>query len=146
VIGFNVNADTAARRLAEAEGVSIRIYSIIYRLIEDIEKALRGMLAPEYKEVILGRADVLRVFKISHVGDIAGCRVSQGEIKRGGKARVIRASQVIHLGELASLKHEKDDVKEVRNGLECGISFKGFNEFAVGDVVECFILQRVAEI
>jgi translation initiation factor IF-2 len=146
VIGFNVNADTAARRLAEAEGVSIRIYSIIYRLIEDIEKALRGMLAPEYKEVILGRADVLRVFKISHVGDIAGCRVSQGEIKRGGKARVIRASQVIHLGELASLKHEKDDVKEVRNGLECGISFKGFNEFVVGDVVECFILQRVAEI
>ena len=145
VLGFNVSADTAARRKAEVEGVSIRVYDIIYRLIEDIEKALKGMLTPEFKEVIFGRADILKVFHISKVGDIAGCRVSSGEIRRNGKARLVRAGQVIFDGELASLKHEKDDVREVRQGFECGISFKNFNEYAPGDVVECYILKRTTD-
>ena len=142
VIGFNVSADSAARRMAEVEGVSIRVYDIIYRLIEDIEKALKGMLTPEFKEVILGRAEILQVFHISKVGNIAGCRVTSGEIRRNGKARLVRAGQVIFDGELASLKHEKDDVREVRQGFDCGIALKNFNDYASGDIVECYILKR----
>jgi translation initiation factor IF-2 len=143
VIGFNVQADSAARRLADTEGVSIRMYDIIYRLTEDVEKALKGMLSPEYKDVIIGRASVLAVFKISKVGAVAGCKVTQGEIRRNAKARVLRNSQVLYDGEISSLKHEKDDVREVRLGFECGISFKGFNDFAQGDVVECYSLERI---
>jgi len=145
VVGFNVNADTAARRLAETEGVSIRLYTIIYRLIEDIEKALKGMLTPEFIEVNVGRADVLTVFKISKVGNIAGCRVTQGEIRRNGRARLNRAGKVIYEGEFASLKHEKDDVREIRTGFDCGIALKSFNDFAAGDSIECFILQRTTD-
>lgn len=141
VIGFNTTADSAARKLAEAEGVSIRLYSIIYRLIEDVEKALKGMLEPEYVEVILGLADVLAVFKITKVGAIAGCRVSKGEIRRNAKARVVRNETEIFSGEFGSLKHEKDDVREVRTGFECGIGLKGFNDFEVGDTIQCFIME-----
>ena len=145
VVGFNVTADTAARRLAETEGVSIRLYTIIYRLIEDIEKALKGMLTPEFREVSVGRADVMTVFKISKVGNIAGCRVTQGEVRRNGRARLNRAGKVIYEGEFASLKHEKDDVREVRSGFDCGIALKGFNDYAAGDLIECFILQRTTD-
>ncbi len=145
VLGFNVSADTAARRKAEVEGVSIRVYDIIYRLIEDIEKALKGMLTPEFKEVILGRAEILQVFHISKVGDIAGCRVALGEIRRNGKVRLVRAGQVIFDGELSSLKHEKDDVREVRQGFDCGISLKGFNDYAPGDILECYVLKRTTD-
>jgi translation initiation factor IF-2 len=146
VIGFNVNADTSSRRLAEAEGVSIRLYEIIYRLTEDIEKALKGMLAPEFKENVLGKAEVLTVFKISKVGNIAGCRVREGELRRGGKYRVMRAGKEIFNGEASSLKHEKDDVREVRSGLECGVGLKGFNDLQSGDILECYVLERVAVI
>jgi translation initiation factor IF-2 len=144
VIGFNVQADTAARRLAEAEGVSIRLYDIIYRLIEDVEKALKGMLEPELKETVIGKADVLAVFHISKVGNVAGCKVSQGEVRRNAKARVLRGGKVIFTGEFSSLKREKEDAREVRQGYECGISVKGFNDIAVGDVIECFVLEKVA--
>jgi translation initiation factor IF-2 len=133
----------AARRLAETEGVSIRLYEIIYRLTEDVEKALKGMLAPEFKEVTIGHADILQVFKISKVGAVAGCKVTQGEIRRNARSRIVRAGQTIFEGEISSLKHEKDDVREVRQGFECGIAFKGFNDFAVGDVVISFTLERV---
>lgn len=143
VIGFNVQADSAARRLAEAEGVSIRLYNIIYRLTEDIEKALQGMLEPEIKEVKIGKAEVLAIFRISKVGQIAGCRVLQGEIRRNGRVRLLRGDEKVYEGELASLKHEKEDVREVRQGFECGMAFKGFSDFQVGDIVECFILERV---
>jgi translation initiation factor IF-2 len=143
IIGFNVQADVAARRLAETEGVSIRLYEIIYRLTEDVEKALKGMLAPEFKEVTIGHADILQVFKISKVGAVAGCKVTQGEIRRNARSRIVRAGQTIFEGEISSLKHEKDDVREVRQGFECGIAFKGFNDFAVGDVVISFTLERV---
>jgi translation initiation factor IF-2 len=142
IVGFSVQADATARRLAEAEGVSVRLYDIIYRLTEDIEKALKGMLAPEFKEVIIGRADVKAIFKISKVGAIAGCRVTNGEVRRNGRFRVVRAGQVVHEGELASLKHERDDVREVRQGFDCGMGFKNFNEFVEGDIIECFTLER----
>jgi translation initiation factor IF-2 len=142
VIGFNVQADAGARRLAETEGVSIRLYNIIYRLTEDIEKALKGMLAPEYKEVVVGRAEVLTVFKISKVGNIAGCKVLNGEIRRNGKFRVLRSNNKLYEGELASLKHEKDDVREVRQGFECGMAFKGFTDLTSGDIIECYVLER----
>lgn len=142
IVGFNVQADTAARRVAEAEGVSVRLYDIIYRLTEDIEKALKGMLEPEFREVFVGRAQILAVFKVSKVGSIGGCRVLEGELRRNAKARVRRGDQVLYDGEISSLKHEKDDVREVRTGFECGISFK-FSEMVVGDVVECYAIERM---
>lgn len=142
LVGFNVQADAGAKRLAEAEGVSIRLYQIIYRLIEDIEKALKGMLEPEFKELLIGKAEVLAVFKITKLGNIAGCRVTLNEIRRNGKIRVIRNGEKIHEGEISSLKHEKDDVKEVRQGFDCGISLKNFEGFEKGDILECFTLER----
>lgn len=142
VIGFNVQADPVARKKAENEGVSIRLYDIIYRLMEDIEKALKGMLEPEFKEVVVGKAEVLAVFKISKLGSIAGSRVREGEIRRNCKIHVIRKGETIYTGEVASLKHEKDDVKEVRTGLECGISIKGFEAFEAGDILEAYTLER----
>jgi translation initiation factor IF-2 len=142
VIGFNVTADANARRLADVEGVSIRVYDIIYRLVEDVEKALKGMLAPVFKEVQIGRADVLVVFKISKIGNIAGCKITQGEIRRNARCRISRKGVDIHEGEIASLKREKDDVREVRLGFECGISMKNFSDLQVGDVIVCFIKQR----
>ncbi|PKO15443.1 MAG: translation initiation factor IF-2 [Chloroflexi bacterium HGW-Chloroflexi-10] len=141
VVGFNVSSDAPARRSAEAEGVSIRHYNIIYRLTEDVEKAMKGMLEPEYVEVTLGKADVLAVFRISNVGTIAGCRITNGEFRRNAKARVFRNHTKIYEGEIGSLKHEKNDVKEVRTGFECGIGLKGFSEFEQGDVLECFTME-----
>ncbi len=143
IIGFNVNADTGARRLAETEGVSIRLYEIIYRLTEDIEKALKGMLAPTFREVVTGRAEVLAVFSVSKYGNIAGCKVVQGEIRRNGRVRVIRNNTQIFEGEIASLKIVRDDVREVRQGFECGIGVKGFSEIQVGDSIVCFTMERV---
>ena len=143
VIGFNVVADTPARRLADTEGVSIRLYDIIYRLTEDVEKALKGMLAPEFKEEIIGQANILAVFKISKLGNIAGCRVTSGEMRRNAKVRVIRNGETIHEGEMASLKHEKEDVKEVRTGFECGIALKNFSEYQAGDTLVCFVVEKV---
>jgi translation initiation factor IF-2 len=145
IVGFNVQADSNALRLAEAEGVSVRLYNIIYRMTEDIEKALKGMLAPEYTENIIGRADVLKVFKVSKLGFIAGCRVSQGEIRRNVRARVYRAGQKLFEGEISSLKREKEDVREVRQGLDCGIGLKGFSDLAAGDIIEVFTVVRVGD-
>jgi translation initiation factor IF-2 len=144
VVGFNVNADAAARRLAEVEGVSIRLYDIIYRLLEDVEKALKGMLEPVLQETVTGRAEVRAVFRISKLGNIAGCRVTEGEIRRNARARVLRQGSSIHDGEIHSLKHLQDDVREVRQGFECGISLKGFSDFAPGDVIECYTVEKVA--
>ncbi len=142
VLGFNVTADQAARNLADKEGVSIRLYDIIYRLIEDIEKALKGMLEPETKEVEVGQAQVRAVFKINKVGTIAGCRVTQGEIRRNTRIRLMRDGTKLFDGEVASLKHEKDDVKEVRQGFECGISLKGYNDISEGDILESYIIEK----
>ncbi len=142
IIGFSVQADVAARRLAEKEGVSIRLYDIIYRLTEDVEKALKGMLAPEFTEKILGKAAVLQVFSLSKGSHIAGCRVTEGEIRRNGKVRVTRGKDIVYEGEIASLKHEKEDAREMRSGFECGIGLRNFNDVQIGDVIECFLLEK----
>jgi translation initiation factor IF-2 len=142
VVGFNVQADVAARRLAEKEGVDIRLYAIIYRLIEDVEKALKGMLAPEFTEKPIGKAVVLQVFNLSKGSNIAGCRVTEGEIRRHGKIRIKRGKDIIYEGEVGSLKHEKEDAREIRQGFECGIGLKNFNDIQVGDVIECFLLEK----
>jgi translation initiation factor IF-2 len=145
VIGFNVAADSNAMRLAETEGVSVRLYEIIYRLVEDIEKALKGMLTPEKKEKIIGRAEVLAIFHFSKLGTIAGCKVTEGELRRNGHMRVFRAGTMMHEGELASLKREQANVREVRMGFECGLRIKNFNDFQVGDQLECTILEEVEQ-
>ncbi|MGA9531309.1 MAG: translation initiation factor IF-2 [Anaerolineales bacterium] len=143
VLGFNVSSDEAAEKTAEVEGVDIRIYEVIYRLVEDVEKALKGMLEPESKRVVLGRAEVRAVFRISKIGKIAGCRVLQGEIRRNANMAVLRDRENIFEGPLSSLKHEKDDVKEVREGFECGINVRGFEDFQEGDILECFVEEKV---
>ena len=143
VMGFNVQADEAARVTADREGVSIRFYNIIYRLTEDVEKALKGMLAPEEKITVIGKAEVRAVFKIPRIGKIAGCRVLDGEIRRNASMRVLRNDKLIYEGEISSLKHEKDDVREVRSGFECGINLKGFDSFEEGDILECIVREFV---
>ncbi|MDP2993790.1 MAG: translation initiation factor IF-2 [Anaerolineales bacterium] len=142
IVGFSVQADVAARRLADTEGVSIRLYDIIYRLIEDVEKALKGMLAPEYTEKAIGKAVVLQVFSLSKGTKIAGCRVTEGEVRRNGKIRVTREKDIVYEGEVSSLKHEKEDVREIRTGFECGIGLKNFSDVQVGDVIECYLLEK----
>jgi translation initiation factor IF-2 len=144
VVGFNVSADQAARTLAESERVDIRIYDIIYRLTEDIEKALKGMLEPETREIELGRAEVRAVFRIPKVGNIAGCLVFKGELRRNANIRVLRGDDVVFEGAITSLKHEKDDVREIREGFECGVGLRGFDDFEVGDRLVCFTEETVA--
>ena len=143
ILGFNVADDSAARNLAEAEGISIRHYDIIYRLTEDVEKALKGMLTPEEKEVVIGEAEVLAVFRASKIGKVAGCRVRSGELRRNAKMRVLRDGETLFDGDIASLRHEKDDVREIREGFECGVGLKGFADFEVGDTLECYIFELV---
>ncbi len=142
VIGFNVQPDVAARSLASTEGVSIRQYDVIYRLVEDVEKALTGLLEPEYREAVLGEAEVRAVFKISKVGRIAGCYMRDGEFRRKARARVLRGDKVMHDGAVASLKQEKKDVNQIRTGFECGIGLKGFQDFEVGDALQCYIVEE----
>jgi len=143
VIGFNVTADQAARMAADAEVIDIRLYDIIYRLTEDVEKAMKGMLEPETRKVLLGRAQVLEVFRIPKIGNIAGCKVTEGELRRNAGMRVVRDGKVLFDGSISSLKHEKDDVREVREGFECGVGLKNFNEFEPGDVLECYVEETV---
>lgn len=144
VVGFNVAADQAAKRAGEAERVDIRLYDVIYRLTEDIEKALKGMLKPEKRIVELGQAEVLKIFTIPKSGKIAGCKVISGEIRRNARMRVMRADENLHEGPIASLKHEKEDVTEIREGFECGIALKGFEAFKKGDRLVAFIEEIVA--
>jgi translation initiation factor IF-2 len=146
IVGFNAHPDSAALRMAETEGISIRTYNIIYRLTEDIEKALKGLLEPEEKKVIVGRAEVLAVFKASRLGQVAGCRVLEGELRRNGKIQVLRGEddKPIFEGDIASLKRHQEDVREVRQGFECGVGLRGFNAFEVGDRLECFVIETVA--
>ena len=144
VIGFNVQADVTARRLAEREGVSIRLYSIIYRIVEDVEKALKGMLEPVFAEKIIGKAEVLATFPISKVGKIAGCRVRSGTVRRNAQMRLKRGDDTLFEGEVSSLRHEKERVNEVREGFECGIGLKNFHDIEQGDILECYVLEKEA--
>lgn len=144
IIGFNVEADNASRRLAESNAVEIRTYSIIYQLLEDVDKALKGLLDPVYEERVIGRAEVRKVFNISKLGKIAGCIVRDGEIRRNAKVRVIRGRQtLIENATVGSLKRETEDVREVRAGFECGIGVDGFENFIPGDVIEFVVTERV---
>ncbi|MFA5692759.1 MAG: translation initiation factor IF-2 [Acholeplasmataceae bacterium] len=143
LIGFNVRPNAAVKNLASDEGVEIRLYDVVYRVIEDIEKALKGMLEPVFEEVFSGQAEVRDIFKISRIGTIAGCMVTDGVIKRDGFATVIREGVVIYKGKIASLKRVKDDVKEVRTGFECGISIENFNDIKVNDIIEVSIEKEV---
>ncbi len=142
IIGFNVQADVSARRLAEKEGVDIRLYEIIYRMTEDIEKALKGMLEPVVREKIIGHAQVLAVFSASKFGKVAGCRVTDGELRRNAKVRLYRGSDLVYEGEMGSLRHEKEDVKEIKQGFECGVGFKNFKDIQVGDQLVCYVLEE----
>ena len=144
LIGFNVRPDRKVRDLAEAEGVEIRTYEIIYKLIEDIEKAMKGMLAPEYEEVVTGEAEVREVFKTPKVGSIAGCSVRTGVITRGSKVRFLRDGTIIWKGAIMSLRRFKDDVREVREGFECGIGLSDFQDLKPGDLIETFELREIA--
>ena len=142
ILGFNVDVDQNTKHLAEAEGVSIRVYKIIYRLLEDVEKALKGLLEPEMVEKVIGTAQVLATFKVSKAGMAAGCRVLDGEIRRNASVRVVRAGEVVFTGEISSLKREKEDVRDVREGMECGISIKNFEAFEIGDIIESFVMEK----
>ncbi|MGF6936604.1 translation initiation factor IF-2 [Paraburkholderia sp. UCT70] len=144
IIGFNTRADAQARKLAEANGVDIRYYNIIYDAVDDVKAAMSGMLAPEKREVVTGTVDVRQVFKVPKVGTVAGCMVTDGFVKRSSSVRVLRNNVVIFTGELDSLKRFKDDVKEVRQGFECGMSIKNFNDIVEGDQFEVFEVTEVA--
>jgi translation initiation factor IF-2 len=143
VVGFNVRADATARRILEAEEIDLRYYSIIYELIDEVKQAMSGMLAPEFKQEIMGLAEVRDVFKSPKIGAIAGCMVTEGNIKRSNPIRVLRDNVVIYEGELESLRRFKDDVQEVKKGIECGIGVKNYNDVKVGDQIEVFEIVEV---
>ena len=144
IVGFHVRPDANARSAAEREKVDIRTYRVIYDAVEDVRSALEGMLAPEEKETVLGEVEIREIFKISGVGTIAGCYVRSGLIRRGLRIRVVRDAVEVYDGEMASLKRFKDDVKEVKEGLECGIGVQNFNDVKVGDVLEAYQVEHVA--
>jgi translation initiation factor IF-2 len=144
IIGFNARADAGARKLVESSGVQVRYYSIIYEAVDDIKAALGGLLSPEIKETIVATVEIREVFKITKVGAVAGCFVTDGTIKRSSNIRIVRDGVVIHTGELDSLKRFKDDVREVKSGFECGLSLKNFNDVIVGDVIEAYETTEVA--
>ena len=143
IIGFNIRPDNTARDAAEKEGVDIRLYRIIYQAIEDVEKAMKGLLAPEYKEVLLGHAQVRSVFKITGAGTIAGSYVTDGKVQRNAQVRLLRDNVVIFEGKLSSLRRFKDDVREVATGYECGIGLENYNDIKENDVVECFVMEEI---
>ncbi|MSO96914.1 MAG: translation initiation factor IF-2 [Rhodospirillaceae bacterium] len=143
IIGFNVRANAQAREVAKRDGIDIRYYSIIYAVADDVKKVLTGMLSPTFKENFIGYAEIREVFNITKVGKVAGCRVTQGIIKRGCKVRLLRDNVVLHEGDLAQLKRFKDDVKEVREGFECGMALANYNDIQQGDMIECFEIERV---
>jgi translation initiation factor IF-2 len=144
VVAFNVRATTQAREMAQRDGVDIRYYSIIYEVSDDIEKLYKGKLAPVQREKFLGYAQVLQVFEVKRIGNVAGCRITEGIVKRGAGVRLLRDGVVIHQGELSTLRRFKDDVREVGNGLECGMSFANYNDIRVDDQIECYETETVA--
>ncbi len=143
IIGFNVRPDTKAKALAERSHVDVRMYRIIYELLDDMEAALKGMLSPKYKEVYMGKAEVRQTFNITGVGTVAGCLVTEGRLVRGGKLRIYRNDVMIVEGNVKQLKHYKDDVKEVAAGLECGCAIENFNDIKVGDYIECYLIEEI---
>ncbi|MGN1104220.1 MAG: translation initiation factor IF-2, partial [Candidatus Coproplasma sp.] len=143
ILGFNVRPDAKAKATAEASKVDVRMYRIIYDLLDDVEAALNGMLTPKYQDVYLGKCEVRQTFKITGVGNIAGCYVLDGKIVRGGKLRIYREDVLVVEGNVQQLKRFKDDVKEVAKGYECGCAIEGFNDIRVGDVIECYSVEQI---
>ncbi|NLM36493.1 MAG: translation initiation factor IF-2, partial [Firmicutes bacterium] len=146
IVGFNVRPDPIAKRLAEREDVDVRLYRIIYDIVDDVKKAMEGMLEPEYREVVLGRAEVRATFKVPKVGTVAGCYVTEGKITRNSEARVLRDNVVVFEGKIISLKRFKDDVREVASGFECGIGLERFNDVKEGDVIEAFTSEAIKKV
>jgi len=144
VIGFSVDVDAAAQRMAEAEGVDIRKYNVIYRLIDDVDKALKGLLEPTYQDVVVGHAEVRTVFRIPRKGNVAGSYILDGQLTRNGMARLMRKGEQVYEGKIASLRRFTEDVTEVNAGYECGIGLEEYNAFQVGDIVECYKKERVS--
>ena len=144
IIGFNTRADQQARKLAESNGIDIRYYNIIYDAVDEVKAAMSGMLAPERKEETIGLVEIRQVFKVSKVGNIAGCMVLEGTVRRGAQVRLLRNNVVTWTGELDSLKRFKDDVREVKEGFECGLSLKNYNDIQEGDQLEVFEIKEVA--
>jgi translation initiation factor IF-2 len=144
IIGFNVRAEAQARRLIEQSGIDVRYHSVIYDAVDEVKAAMTGMLAPEIREQILGHAQVREIFRVPRVGTIAGCMITDGIVRRNAKVRVIRQEVVIHTGDMDSLRRFKDDAREVREGFECGIGVRNFNDVKVGDVIEAFETIEVA--
>jgi translation initiation factor IF-2 len=144
VIGFNVQVDAAARKMADADGVDVRLYNIIYKLVEDVDKALKGLLEPVYADRVIGRAEVRQVFKIRTVGFAAGCTVRDGVIQREARARVLRGDEIVFEGGIHSLKRFQEDVKEVKVGFECGVALEGFTQYKEGDIIEFYVKERVS--
>jgi translation initiation factor IF-2 len=144
VIGFAVRPDANARQMAERNGVDIRVYQIIYEAVDDVRRAMEGLLGTESREKVLGRAQVREIFKVSKVGTIAGCRVTEGKANRAYRVRVIRDSVQVYEGKVASLKHFKNDVREVESGLECGIGIEAFNDVKAQDVLEFYMIEEIA--
>jgi translation initiation factor IF-2 len=143
IIGFNVRANKEAREAAERAGIEIRYYNIIYNLVDDVKQAMSGLLAPSIRETLLGNAQILEIFKVSKVGNIAGCRVTDGTVERGANVRLLRDNVVIHEGKLSQLKRFKDDAREVSAGQECGMAFENYQDMKVGDVIECYRVETV---
>ncbi|HEY5305452.1 MAG TPA: translation initiation factor IF-2 [Pseudolabrys sp.] len=143
IIAFNVRANKEAREAAERGGIEIRYYNIIYDLVDDVKKAMSGLLAPTLRETMLGNAQILEIFKVSKVGNIAGCRVTDGTVERGANVRLIRDNVVIHEGKLSQLKRFKDDAREVTAGMECGMAFEGYQDMKAGDVIECYRVETI---
>ena len=143
IFGFNVRPDPIAKRVAEREEVDLRMYRIIYNIINDVKKAMEGMLEPEYQEVVLGRAEVRATFRVPKVGTVAGCQVLEGKITRNSEVRVLRDHVVVFEGKIASLKRFKDDVREVLSGFECGIGIERFNDLKEGDIIESFTNEEI---
>jgi translation initiation factor IF-2 len=143
IIGFNVRHDNTVRDLAEHENVDIRLYRVIYNAIEDVEAAMKGMLAPKFKETVLGRCQVRQTFRVSGVGTVAGCYVTDGKIQRNAQIRLLRDNVIVHEGKIDSLKRFKDDAREVAQGYECGIGIENYNDVKIGDEMECFIMEQI---
>jgi len=143
IIGFNVRAHKEAREAAERAGIEIRYYNIIYDLVDDVKKAMSGLLPPTLRETMLGNALILEIFNVSKVGKIAGCRVTDGTVERGANVRLIRDNVVVHEGKLSQLKRFKDDVKEVTAGQECGMAFENYQDMRAGDVIECYRVETI---
>jgi translation initiation factor IF-2 len=144
VVGFNVRPNAEAKALADREGVDIRTYRVIYQLTEDIQRALIGMLSPERVEEVLGEVEVRQTFRASRVGTIAGCMVTQGSIQRGAQVRIVRDGTIVHDGRVGTLKRFQDDVREVTQGFECGLTIDGYNDIKEGDVLEVYTVREVA--